>query len=404
MKKHLLLFLPLSLLGFINTSAQGLWTQRADYTATPRSAAVAFSIGTGGYIGTGYDSTSFKRNFRIYVQASGLWMDAASLGGSTGNGLSRNLATAFVIGSKAYVATGQGGSPYLNDVWEYDAGSDSWTQKANFGGTPRRAAVSFTINGKGYLGTGQDATGMKNDFWEYDPTLNTWTQKAAFGGTARKGAVGFAISSKGYICTGDDGTLKKDLWEYNPSSNTWTQLTPFGGTPRSGAAAFVVYGKAYVGTGYDISFVNKNDFWEFNPSTNAWTQVASFPGTARSNAVAFSIGDRGYLGTGHDGTVRGDFWEFSAPVGIGEQQAMHSAIIYPNPMVTQATLRIEPSISSNAGATLLLYSMRGEKVREMNVTGDAVQIERGDLSNGVYLFSIITGKGSIASGRLVVAE
>ena len=42
-----------------------------------------------------------------------------------------------------------------------------------------------------------------NDFWEYDPTTNTWTQKANFGGTPRDGAVGFSIGSKGYIGTGE---------------------------------------------------------------------------------------------------------------------------------------------------------------------------------------------------------
>ena len=36
--------------------------------------------------------------------------------------------------------------------------------------------------------------------------LNTWTQKADFGGTGRNGAVGFSIGSKGYIGTGYDGS------------------------------------------------------------------------------------------------------------------------------------------------------------------------------------------------------
>ena len=46
---------------------------------------------------------------------------------------------------------------------------------------------------------------------------NTWTQKANFGGTERIGATGFSIGSKGYIGTGlafDEGTeyvsFKKD--------------------------------------------------------------------------------------------------------------------------------------------------------------------------------------------------
>ena len=56
------------------------------------------------------------------------------------------------------------------------------------------------------------------DFWEYDPALNTWTQKADYGGTGRKNAVGFYIGSKGYIGTGWDGmgdSYDKDFWEYD---------------------------------------------------------------------------------------------------------------------------------------------------------------------------------------------
>ena len=37
---------------------------------------------------------------------------------------------------------------------------------------------------------------------------NTWTQKADFGGTARSSAVGFSIGSKGYIGTGYDGNYR----------------------------------------------------------------------------------------------------------------------------------------------------------------------------------------------------
>ena len=33
------------------------WTQKANFTGTARSAAASFSIGTKGYIGTGYDAS-----------------------------------------------------------------------------------------------------------------------------------------------------------------------------------------------------------------------------------------------------------------------------------------------------------------------------------------------------------
>ena len=75
---------------------------------------------------------------------------------------------------------------------------------------------------------------ITKDFWEYDPATNTWTQKADFGGTARYVAVGFSIGSKGYIGTGDDdlNQFLKDFWEYDPATNTWTQKADFGGTAR----------------------------------------------------------------------------------------------------------------------------------------------------------------------------
>jgi hypothetical protein len=53
--------------------------------------------------------------------------------------------------------------------------------------TPRSGAVGFSIGYKGYIGTGLHPNDYSNlkDFWEYNPAANTWTQKADFGGTAR---------------------------------------------------------------------------------------------------------------------------------------------------------------------------------------------------------------------------
>src|SRR5947207_9637065 len=68
---------------------------------------------------------------------------------------------------------------------------DFWLQKADAGSSPRALAVGFSIGDKGYIGTGSpfDNTYL-DDFWEYDPATDTWTQKADFAGGARMGAVG----------------------------------------------------------------------------------------------------------------------------------------------------------------------------------------------------------------------
>ena len=118
-------------------------------------------------------------------------------------------AVGFSIGSKGYIGTGEGYNGH-NGLFTKTSGSttllaNTWTQKADFGGTARYGAVGFSIGSKGYIGTGSDDSSLRyKDFWEYDPAANTWTQKADFGGTARDCAVGFSIGSKGYIGTGED--------------------------------------------------------------------------------------------------------------------------------------------------------------------------------------------------------
>jgi hypothetical protein len=241
------------------------------------------------------------------------WTQKADFGGTE-----RIYAVGFSIGDKGYIGTGTPmgySGPWYKDFWEYDPVGNTWTQKADLGGAERQMPVGFSIGDKGYIGTGYDGSSYK-DFWEYDPALNTWTQKADFGGTARCSAVGFSIGNKGYIGTGiDSASYTKDFWEYDPVGNTWTQKADFGGTARICAVGFSIGSKGYIGTGSTSSSQGNKDFWEYDPDANAWTQKADCGGSFRHISAGFSIGDKGYIGTGNgsDGGSyysRKDFWEY----------------------------------------------------------------------------------------------
>lgn len=56
-------------------------------------------------------------------------------------------------------------------IFLYANAQNSWSGKANFGGTAREGAAGFYIEstGKGYIGTGFDNSTPQNfqDFWEY---------------------------------------------------------------------------------------------------------------------------------------------------------------------------------------------------------------------------------------------
>ncbi len=70
-------------------------------------------------------------------------------------------AVGFSIGSKGYLGTGFGSFSVAKDFWEYNPSANTWTQKADFGGTARFYAVGFSIGGKGYIGTGSGSNGSR---------------------------------------------------------------------------------------------------------------------------------------------------------------------------------------------------------------------------------------------------
>src|SRR6185503_19933413 len=102
------------------------------------------------------------------ANAQNTWTQKASVGS-----VGRSGHAVFSVGNKGYVGLGYNGSSWLNDLWEYDPTNNTWTQKANFGGPARSAAVGFSIGTKGYMGTGLAGSTRYSDLYEYDPPINT---------------------------------------------------------------------------------------------------------------------------------------------------------------------------------------------------------------------------------------
>ena len=330
------------------------WNQKTNFetsTTTPtgvnRKSSVSFSIGTTTYVGTGLDNAGNPTNdFWAWNQLTNTWTIKAPF-----PGVVRSNAVGFSIGTKGYIGTGiTTGDVPLSDFWEYDSVTNTWTQKANFGGGLRSNAIGLSIGTKGYIGTGVNssvAISPKFDFWEYNPVANTWTQKANFGGSTisssagaglnRINAVAFSIgtgsTAKGYVGTGSDGKNQyTDFWEYTPSATgglgVWLQKAKFGsptnvnGLPRENAVGFSIGAKGYIGTGINVSNsfpiirTLKQDFWEYTYGAGSmggsWTQKAAFPGISRMSSFGASIGtNRGYIGTGINSTIlQKDFYEY----------------------------------------------------------------------------------------------
>jgi N-acetylneuraminic acid mutarotase len=293
-----------------NAGVSNIWAQRTSIT-TARNYAAGFSVNGKGYVGTGLSGTNGLSDFWEYDPATNTWSQKASFGGGARWG-----AVGMSIGNKGYIGTGFDmiAGLHKNDFWEYDPAANTWTQKANFGGAVRRQAAGFSIDNKGYVGTGWDGASYKNDLWEYDPAANLWTQKANITGGHRYSAMGVSLGNKGYIGGGmllsSSGT--NEFWEYDPAVNSWTQRANIGpsGT-RVGAVSFALGDRIIVSGGNTL-----NTTYEYNPSLDTWVLRTAFAGPYRSNSVAFAINGKGYVAAGSGASVYADFWEYSPITNI----------------------------------------------------------------------------------------
>lgn len=257
--------------------ASNMWMPKASFSGGVRDGAFSFAIGDKGYMGGGHTSYLIDNSdFWEYDPVTNIWTQKANFGGGV-----RQSAVGFSIGSKGYAGTGltyTAGNGYTNfqDFWEYNPATNMWSQKASLGGQSRGSAIGFAVGSKGYIGTGRhfnsNGSGtLLSDFWEYDPSTNTWGQRANFGGGVRAGAVAFSIGLKGYVGTGLGATYAmSDFWEYDPSTNSWLQRASVSG-PRRYGSGFSVDGKGYIGWGYGTvtgqngQIINYQDLWQYCP-------------------------------------------------------------------------------------------------------------------------------------------
>ena len=179
----------------------------------------------------------------------------------------------------------------------------TWVKKADLP-DPNYQGASFTIGTKVYVVGGvidhiNTPVNLNRHVWEYDATTDTWTQKHDAPGTAVFGASSFVIGSYAYIVNGWDSTNSgqgpADCWRYDPAADTWALMAPFPRTGRYTCAAFAISGKGYVTCGFSPY---TNETWQYDPTTNAWTQKTSFPGVPRQSTTWFTIGNYGYVGMG----------------------------------------------------------------------------------------------------------
>lgn len=166
------------------------WSRKANFGGTARADPIAFTVGAKAYVGTGWyippsggapiflpDLWEFDPLAGPDINGDrlpdGRWTLLAPLPFDAG---SRADAVSFTIGNRAYVATGMDNfGQFFQDLWEYDASNNSWTERAPLPGVGRGEAVAFSLPtiphplGRAFVATGDSASGRLKDVWAYSP-------------------------------------------------------------------------------------------------------------------------------------------------------------------------------------------------------------------------------------------
>jgi len=390
----------LSSLSFGQT--ENYWTKKSDFTGLKRERAVAFSIGDYGYIGTGIDTAeTVLADFWKYDPSLDVWTQIADIPG----GMRRN-AVAFTIDDYAYVGTGidsaiatAPGSSKLNDFWQFDPSTNSWTQKASFPGNNGLGvyfATAFAIDSKGYVCAGKlGPNNYSNQMWEYKPSLDAWAQLPSFPGGVRYQLASFVIGYKAYVGFGTDQDLyRKDLWEFDATTNQWTQKADFPASERASTTTFTIGSRGFVTLGANGGYLD--DLWEYNPSTDNWSVKASYGGSARKNAVAFVINGKAYVGTGKGYTGKKMSMHEYTPGSVLDLDDVEVELaMFPNPTQDFVQLKyLDEEVDQ-----IELYSLSGQKI----VSGEGIHsIDVSEFTKGYYVLLARKDKQIVSTQKLIV--
>ena len=362
----------------------GGWIRRADFGAQGRHRGTGCAAGNRGYFGLGhYNGTGVNivlKDWWEYDPGTNAWTQKADFIGGSSNG---NYAVLiFGIGDNAYITGGT-----FNDLntYKYSTQTNTWTIVA-------QAPVNFS-NIEGFVVGNKGYVVRINAVYEFDASTYQWTMKsqAPFNSSTWMGA--FSMEDKGYVRT------SSGFYEYKPSIDTWITRAPFPGIANAASMNFVQHGKAYVVAGYGGTLSNVTDqVWRYDPLQNNWELLEEFPGSSRRFGSSFSIGDRSFVGIGTNGTNFNDFWEYDADLYLNTDYLdIAQVTVYPNPAVEEVNIRLDAVNEFEA----TLIDMNGKIWKTVNTQSGNCKILRENLPAGTYMIKISVAGNLLGTKTLI---
>ena len=224
----------------------------------------------------------------------------------------RACATAFVANGDAYIFAGRDSlGQALNDLWRYDAETDTWTSLGQTPLSPRVNATACVTDEKVYIGLGfkgkygVDSCYMR-DWWEYEPATNQWTRLADYPNSYSDKATSFAGDGELYVGYGFCWNYRRDMFRYTIAENRWDSIDVQAGmfdypTRSFGGTGCTCQHRHFMGSGY---YRHSLDWWAELVDGKHWEERTPIPGKTRTLAASAATENHIYVTCGlHYGGV-----------------------------------------------------------------------------------------------------
>ena len=192
--------------------------------------------------------------------------------------IDRSISVSFATSNAGYAGAGwANGTTQMNDLWEYNFVSDTWTKQSDMP-IPNYPNTGFAVGNDAFAFEVVNHPDIPN-LWSYDVSNDSWSLKSVPPAGMTGYAKPFVIGSSAYLL--EPGV---SFFRYTPSTNQWTSRAM---PPINASYVFMIGGTGYAG--------DNNYFAKYNPTTNSWTEeiIPNMYGSIAS--IAFSINGKGYV-------------------------------------------------------------------------------------------------------------
>jgi N-acetylneuraminic acid mutarotase len=204
------------------------WVQKSPFPASARYDDAWFVLNNKAYVACGFKP--YSNDLWEYDPSTDTWTQKASFPGDA-----RETPVHFVLNGYAYVGMGAAYNPYTSgwvfesDMYKYDPSADSWTQLNYFPYQALAGTYSVVINNQVYLINGAYESSFStfqsqiaSDIWQYNAGSDSWSLWGVFPDSAT-GDGRFGVTSTGaYFGLGTfDATtypLTGDFWRFGPGT------------------------------------------------------------------------------------------------------------------------------------------------------------------------------------------